>query len=60
MAEAGHDSSEASIMAEEAEAWGSRVAELADGEGLASRGRALKDRIAELRNRLELLDLALA
>ena len=38
-------------MAEEANEWASRVAELADGDGLAAKGQALKERIAELRNR---------
>ena len=38
-------------MAEEAGEWASRVAELADGEGLASRGQELRERISELRSR---------
>lgn len=51
LADAGRDSAEASIMAEEAGAWASTVADLADGEGLAAKGRTLKDRIEELKNR---------
>lgn len=38
-------------MAEEAGAWASTVADLADGEGLAAKGQALKARIEELKNR---------
>eukprot|EP00752_Nemacystus_decipiens_P001338 g1328.t1 len=50
LADAGRDSAEASIMAEEAGAWASTVADLADGEGLALKGQALKARIEELKN----------
>lgn len=38
-------------MAEEASAWATTVADLADGKGLADKGLALKARIEELRNR---------
>ena len=51
LADAGRDSAEASIMAEEAGAWASTVADLADGEALAAKGQALKARIEELKNR---------
>lgn len=51
LADAGHDSSEAAILAEEANAWASRVAELADVDGLAAKGDALKRKIAEIRIR---------
>ena len=38
-------------MAEEANAWTSKVAELVDADGLAAKGEDLKRRIAEARNR---------
>lgn len=38
-------------MAEEAGEWASRLGELADGEGLASRCQELRERISELRSR---------
>lgn len=38
-------------MAEEAMAWVSKVAELANGDGLAAKCQALKDRVDELRDR---------
>eukprot|EP00903_Cladosiphon_okamuranus_P007175 g6967.t1 len=50
LADAGRDSAEASIMAEEAGAWAATVADLADGEELAARGQALKAKIEELKN----------
>lgn len=51
LADAGRDSAEASIMAEEAGAWASTVSELHNGEALAAKGQALKARIEELKNR---------
>ncbi|CAN0447491.1 unnamed protein product, partial [Ectocarpus sp. 12 AP-2014] len=55
LAEAGRDSAEASIMAEEASAWAGTVGELVDAEGLAAKGLALKAKVEELRN--SVLDL---
>ncbi|CAN0093164.1 unnamed protein product, partial [Ectocarpus sp. 13 AM-2016] len=50
LAEAGRDSAEASIMAEEASAWAGTVGELVDAEGLAAKGLALKAKVKDLRN----------
>ncbi|CAM9525155.1 unnamed protein product [Scytosiphon promiscuus] len=50
LADAGRDSAEASIMAEEASAWAVTVRELVDEEGLAEKGRELKARVQELRD----------